>query len=96
MTQDSSSTNALGGNQGAPKINANNGAIKLYIMRSDAHMKTRSHDYGMSESTDKGKEASNPPPSLHIENTMGETMTCIHKVVFKNDSYNLNTRVSQK
>jgi len=48
----------------------------------------------MSKSADKGKEASNPPPPLHIEKTMGETITHIPKGAFKNYSHNLNARVS--
>jgi hypothetical protein len=65
-------------------------------MRSNAHLQTKAHYYGMSESTDKGKEASNPPPPLHIENIVGETMTCIPKGSFKKDSHNPNERASQK
>jgi hypothetical protein len=95
MAQASSSTNVPGGNQGAPMLNANNGATNVYMMRSDAHLQTRAHDYGMSESAEKGKEASNPPPPLHIEKTMGETMTHIPKGVFKKASHNLNARVAQ-
>jgi hypothetical protein len=48
----------------------------------------------MSKSAGKGKEASNPPPALHIEKTMGETMTHIPKSAFKNSSHNPSTRVA--
>jgi hypothetical protein len=48
----------------------------------------------MSESVEKGKEATNPPVPLHIENTMGETMTCIPKGAFKKSSHNPNARVA--
>jgi hypothetical protein len=41
MAQASSSTNVPGGNQGAPTLNANNGATNVYMMRSDAHLQTR-------------------------------------------------------
>jgi hypothetical protein len=78
-----------------PWINANNGATNVYMMRSYAHLQTRAHDYRMPESADKGKEASNPPPPLHIENIVGETMTHIPKGAFKKDSHNPNTRVAQ-
>jgi hypothetical protein len=49
----------------------------------------------MHESAEKGKEASNPLPPLHIEKTMGETMTHIPKGVFKKDSHNPNARAAQ-
>jgi hypothetical protein len=48
----------------------------------------------MSKSTEKGKEATNPPVPLWIERTVGETMTCIPKGAFKKDSHNLNARVA--
>jgi hypothetical protein len=48
----------------------------------------------MLEYIDKGKEASKPPPPLHIEKTVGETMTHIPKGAFKKDSQNPNARVS--
>jgi hypothetical protein len=92
MAQASSSTNVTGGNQGAPMLNANTGATNVYMMRSDAHLQTRAHDYGMLESAEKGKEASNPSPPLHIEKTMGETMTHIPKGAFKKASHNPNAR----
>jgi len=38
MAQYSSSMNAPGGNQGAPAPNSNNGAMKIYIMRSNDHL----------------------------------------------------------
>jgi hypothetical protein len=44
MSQASSSTNAPGGNQGAPTPNANNGATNVYMMRSYAHLQTKAHD----------------------------------------------------
>jgi hypothetical protein len=58
------------------------------MMKSDTHIQTRAHDYRMSESSEKGKEASNPPPPLHIEKTVGETMTHIPKGEFKKASHN--------
>jgi hypothetical protein len=39
MAQASSSMNVPGGNQGAPMLNANNGATNVYMMRSDAHLR---------------------------------------------------------
>jgi hypothetical protein len=47
MAQDSALMNVPGENQGSPTLNANNGATKIYMMRSDSHLQTRAHDYGM-------------------------------------------------
>jgi hypothetical protein len=96
MAHASSSMNAPGGNHGAPILNNNNGAANVYMLRSDAHLQTMPHDYGMIESVDKGKYASNPPPPLHIERTMGETISRIPKGVFKKASHDLNTRDAKK
>jgi hypothetical protein len=49
----------------------------------------------MLESTEKGKEATNPSIPLQIEKTLGKTMTCIPKRAFKKDSHNLNARATQ-
>jgi hypothetical protein len=59
MAQASSSTNAPGGNQGAPMLNSNNGDANVYMMISYDYLHTKAHDYGMLESTDKEKETSN-------------------------------------
>jgi hypothetical protein len=95
LAQASSSTNVPGGNQGAPMPNTNNGATNVYMMKSEAHLQTRAHNYGMPESVEKGKEASNPLPPLQIEKTVGETMTHIPKGAFKKDSHNPNARAAQ-
>ena len=87
MAHASSSTNAPRGNVGAPMLNTNNGVANVYMMRSYAHLQTMPHDYGMSESVDKGEDTSNPLPPLHIERTMGETINRIHKGVFKKASH---------
>jgi hypothetical protein len=65
------------------------------MMRVDAHLQTRAHDYRMPESAEKGKEAPDPLPPLHIKKTMGETMTHIPKGAFKKSSHNPNARASQ-
>jgi hypothetical protein len=36
--------------------NANNGAANMYMMKFEANMQTRDHNYRMPESTEKGKE----------------------------------------
>ena len=55
MGQASSSMNEPGGNQGAPMPNANNGATNVYMMRSNAHLHIRAHNYEMPEFVEKGK-----------------------------------------
>jgi hypothetical protein len=95
IAQASSSTNTSGGNQGSLAPNTKNGATNIYMMKSNARLQTRAHNYGMIESVEKGKEASNPPPPLQIEKTVGETMTHIPKGAFKKASHNLNARAAQ-
>jgi hypothetical protein len=56
---------------------------------------TRVHSYRMLETSEKGKEAVNPYVPLHIEKTMGETMTCIPKGAFKKAFHNPNARAAQ-
>jgi hypothetical protein len=75
MTQASSSTD--GGNQGPPTSSSNSLAVNVYMMKGDAYIATKAHDYRMSESAEKGKEATNPLIPLQIERTMRETMTHI-------------------
>jgi hypothetical protein len=95
MAQASTSSSAEGGSQGPPASTGNTSAVNVYMLKGDAHIATRARDYRMSESTEKGKEATNPPVPLQIEKTMGETMTCIPKGAFKKDSHNLNVRAAQ-
>jgi hypothetical protein len=83
MTQASSSTNMPGGNQGATTHDSNPGAANVYMMRVDAHLQTRAHDYGTPKSVDKGKGAPEPSTPLHIEKLIGDTMTHIPKGAFK-------------
>jgi hypothetical protein len=85
--------NVPGGNHRG--LNANNGVANVYMMKSEPNIQTKDHNYGMSESVEKGKEASNPLPPLQIENTVGETITHIPKGAFKNSSHNPNARVAQ-
>jgi hypothetical protein len=64
------------------------------MLKGDAHIATRTHDYIMINTFDKGKEDKNPYVPLHIKKTLGETITCIMKGVFKKASHNPNARVS--
>jgi hypothetical protein len=77
-----------GGSQGPPTSTGNTSATNVYMLKGDTHIETRTQDYRMSESVEKGKEATNPPVPLQIEKTMGETMTHIPKGAFKKDSHN--------
>jgi hypothetical protein len=93
MTQ--ASTSADGGSQGPPPSSSNPSATNVYMMKGDTYIAPRAHNYGMSESAEKGKETTNPPIPLHIEKTMGETMTHIPKGEFKKTSHNLNEKAAQ-
>jgi hypothetical protein len=48
----------------------------------------------MPNTFEKGKEAKNPSLPLHIEKTLGETMTHIPKCAFRKDSHNPNARAT--
>jgi hypothetical protein len=93
LAQASSSTDE--GSQGPPPYVSNPSSRNVYMIKGDAYISTRVHDYGMPNTTEKGKEDENPPLHLHIENTLGKTMTHIPKVAFKKYSHIPNTRVAQ-
>jgi hypothetical protein len=65
------------------------------MMKGDAFIATRAHDYSKPSASEKGKEAEIPSLPLQIEKTLGETMTRIPKGVFKRASHNPNTRAAQ-
>jgi hypothetical protein len=65
------------------------------MMKSDAFIATRAHDYSNPSASDKGKEAEIPSLPLQIEKTLGETMTHIPKGAFKRASHNPNARATQ-
>jgi hypothetical protein len=92
LTQASSS--ADGGSQGPPPSSSDPLAMNVYMMKGDAYIETRAHDYKMLEFDEKGKEAINLSVPLQIEKTMGQTMTHIHKGAFKKDFHNLNARAT--
>jgi hypothetical protein len=68
--------------------------VNLYMMKGSIDLSTRTHDYRMSNTSEKGKEVENPSLPLQIENTLGETMTHIPKGVFKKASHNPNARAT--
>jgi hypothetical protein len=65
------------------------------MMKSDAFIATRAHNYSKSSASDKGKEAEIPSLPLQIKKTLGETMTRIPKGAFKRTSHNPNARAAQ-
>jgi hypothetical protein len=64
------------------------------MVRGDAFISTRAHDYSKPSTSEKGKEDDLPYLPLQIENTLGEIMTCIPKGAFKFFSHNLNVRAA--
>jgi hypothetical protein len=94
LTQASASTEK-GSHENCPPQNASSSA-NVYMMKSDAFIATRAHDYSKSSASDKGKEAEIPSLPLQIEKTLGETMTRIPKGAFKRASHNPNARAAQK
>jgi hypothetical protein len=89
------STSVEGGNQETfPPPNSSPSA-NVYMVRGDALITTRAHDYSKPSAYEKGKEAEIPSLPLQIEKTMGETMTRIPKGAFKKASHNPNTRATQ-
>jgi hypothetical protein len=89
ITQASTSTE--GGNQGSPPSSSNPSSTNMYMMKGDAYISTRAHDYRKPSTFEKGKEYENPPLPLQIEKTLGETMTHIPKCAFNKSSHNPNT-----
>jgi hypothetical protein len=94
QNQTQASSRTEGGIQGSPPSSSNPSSANVYMMKGDAYISTREHDYGKTSTSEKGKEYENPPLPLHIEKTLGKTMTCIPKGVFKKYSHNPNTRAA--
>ena len=95
MAQDSASTSMKWGSQWPPKPTNNNPATNIYMMNVEAHLTTKARDYGMSESVEKGKEATNSLITLQIDKEAGETLMHIPKGALKKASHNPNARVAQ-
>jgi hypothetical protein len=64
------------------------------MVRSDAFITTREHDYSKPSASEKGKESELPSLPLQIKKTLGETMTHIPKGAFKKSSHNPNSRAA--
>jgi hypothetical protein len=65
------------------------------MVKGDAFISTRVHDYSKPSTSEKGKEVELPSLPLQIEKTLGETMTRIPKGTFKKASHNPNARAAQ-
>jgi hypothetical protein len=68
LTQASLSTD--GGSEGPPLSSSNTSSANVYMMKGDAYILTRVHDYRIPNTSEKSKEAKNPPLPLQIENTL--------------------------
>jgi hypothetical protein len=93
LTQASASTEG-GSQENFPPPNSSS-SVNVYMMKSDAFIVTRAHDYSKPSAFEKGKEAEIPSLPLQIEKMLGETMTHIPKGAFKRASHNPNTRAAQ-
>jgi hypothetical protein len=89
------STSAEGGSQDTCPPPNNSSFANVYMVRGDAFITTRAHDYSKTSASEKGKEVELPSLPLQIEKTLGETMTRIPKGAFKKASHNPNTRATQ-
>jgi hypothetical protein len=89
------STSVKGGSQGPSTSLNSHASVNVYMMKGDAFISTREHDYSKLSTSEKGKEVELPSLPLQIEKTLGETMTCIPKGTFKKDSHNPNARAAQ-
>jgi hypothetical protein len=65
------------------------------MLKGNVDIATRTHDYEMPNTYEKGKEAKSPPLPLQIEKTLGETMKHIPKGVFNKYSHIPNARTAQ-
>jgi hypothetical protein len=92
ITQASASTK--GGNQENYLPLNNPSSMNVYMVRGDAFISIRAHDYSKPSASEKGKEADLPSLPLQIEKMLEETMTCIPKGAFKKASHNPNARAA--
>jgi hypothetical protein len=89
------STSVEGGSQETFPPPKNPSSMNVYMVRGDAFITTRVHDYSKPGASEKGKEAKLPSLPLQIEKMLGEAMTRIPKGAFKKDSHNPNARAAQ-
>jgi hypothetical protein len=89
------STSAEGRSQETCPPPNNSSSTNVYMVRGDALIMTRAHDYSKPSASEKGKDAEIPSLPLQIEKTLGEAMTHIPKGAFKKTSHNPNARAAQ-
>jgi hypothetical protein len=89
------SSSAEGASQGPPPSSNNPSSANVYMMKGSIDIMTRTYDYGIPNTFEKGKEAKNPNLPLQIEKMLGKKMTHIPKGAFKKYSHNPNERASQ-
>ena len=89
------STRVKGGSQEPSPSSNNPASANMYMMKGDAFISTRVHDYSKPSTYEKGKEADLPSLPLQIEKMLGEKMARIPKGVFKKASHNPNARTTQ-
>jgi hypothetical protein len=93
LTQASASTKG-GSQENFPPLN-NPSSVNIYMVRGDAFISTRAHDYSKPRTSNKGEEADLPSLPLQNEKTLRETMTRIPKGAFKKASHNPKARAAQ-
>jgi hypothetical protein len=93
LTQASTSTE--GGSQETCLPVNNPASVNVYMVKGDAFISTRAHDYSKPSTSEKGKEVELPSLPLQIEKMLGEIITCIPKGAFKKSSHNPNARATQ-
>jgi hypothetical protein len=54
------SSRVEGASQGPPPSSSNPSSINVYMMKGSIDIETRTHDYRMPNTSEKGKEAKNP------------------------------------
>jgi hypothetical protein len=93
LTQASASAEG-GSSETCPSPN-NSSSVNVYMVKSDALITTRAHEYSKPSTSEKGKEVEIPSLPLQIKKTLGETMKRIPKGAFKRASHNPNARAAQ-
>jgi hypothetical protein len=89
------STRMEGCSQGPPSSVSNPSSVNVYMMKGDAYILTRTHDYSKTSTSEKGIEDKIPSLPLQIEKTLCQTMTHIPKCAYKKASHKQNARATQ-
>jgi hypothetical protein len=89
------STRTEGGRQGPPSSVSNPASVNVHMMKGDAYILTRAHNYSKPSTSKKGREDKIPYLPLQIEKTLGQTMTHIPKCAYIKASHNPKERATQ-